>query len=158
MSIRRLFQHGRNRTPTRDDLVASIPVYVRRAVLIFFLLPAALPMGVIAVAGHFSFKGTAQEVLSMTSYAGTDPGVIRVRDCPPTSKAVSIEHQCDNAPLKDVPIEIAAERGGDQLKVFYEMSVLIAIALFFTFGASSPFDARGRFSEWVSRRIDELKQ
>ena len=157
MPNRHLLQPGRVRTPMRDDFVASIPVYTRRAVMIFFLLPAAFPMGALAIAGHFSFQGMTQALFTNLPMSGSDPGVIRIRDCPPPNiQAGPIAHQCEHAPLKDVPLAIAAVQGGHELQVLYEMVVILAMG-FYVFSAPSAFDARGRFVDWMSRLFRKVK-
>ncbi|WP_429500781.1 hypothetical protein ACQUFY_26965 (plasmid) [Robbsia andropogonis] len=159
MPLRNPLPYGRARTPAADAFVASILLYIRRTAMIFFLLPAAMPVGALVAAGHFSFQGMAQTLLTAMANSGTDPNAIRVRDCPPPPAADGpVRNRCEHALMKDVPIAALAEESGGEIKVFYEMVVLISMGLYFCFASPSPFDARGRCGAWLSHKIADLNR
>jgi len=154
MSIESMFSSSHARSNRRQALLASLPCYVRRLVVVFILVPAALPGIGLAMLNHGSFTGMATTLLEQAAGTGTSPDTIRVESCADPALHHSPSSICTHKRTDDVSIATLAPQLGRGLFTVWFFVATVLLVLDLIYSRSSPLGLRRRL-DWIGRRRAE---
>ncbi|MBN3815150.1 hypothetical protein G3N57_00345 [Paraburkholderia sp. Se-20369] len=157
MSIESLLPPSLTRLSWPRALLASVPCYVRRLVVVFVIVPAAVPGIGLALLNHGSFTGMARTLLEQAAASGTNPDTIRLQSCADPLVHLPRSPICTHWRTDDVPIQTLAPQLGHGLFAVWLVTAIIMLATDLGKSPSSPLALRERLNTIGRRRTERSR-